>query len=424
MPAAGILHATDQEALVEFLYLAPVGLIKFQPDGRIAMANPKAVQLLMPLRGDPALSDLYRVVADIAPDLQTRVAAFQAPAGQICDQMQLPVKDTRIVLTLGIYKIRPDTLMAVVQDITRAIEQETRIRDDQQRFRAIFENVRDYAIYMVGLDGCLEEWNRSLHRLGGWQATDVVGAPFSTFFPAGDASATALLHRASRHGTAEFEGWGVRRDGTRFWGSTVATALPDTEGNPSGYVLVTRDLTERKRMEDRLVVLATTDPLTGATNRRAGETCLKESFGAWQRYGKDFAVLMVDIDHFKAVNDRFGHDVGDEVLVAAVHCARSVLREADIVVRWGGEEFLMVLPDTGRDIAAMVAERLRRAIADLRIEGYAQAGGIGATVSIGIGVPHPADAAAADVVHRADGALYQAKRNGRDRVVIGATVAD
>ncbi len=84
----------------------------------------------------------------------------------------------------------------------------------------------------------------------------------------------------------------------------------------------------------------------------------------------------------------------------------------------------MVLPDTGRDIAAMVAERLRRAIADLRIEGYAQAGGIGATVSIGIGVPHPADAAAADVVHRADGALYQAKRNGRDRVVIGATVAD
>jgi diguanylate cyclase (GGDEF)-like protein/PAS domain S-box-containing protein len=412
--------ASDYEALIEFLYLTPVGIIKFRPDGKIEMANPAAAQLLMPLAAGSDLSDLYVVLSAVAPDLRQRVESFRAPAGPICDQLQMAVPGTRIVLTLGVNKINPDALMAVVQDITRAIEQENRIRDDQQRFRAIFENVRDYAIFTADIDGRVDEWNRSLNRLGGWEPDDVTGEPIEVFFPpgaAGQSCSNSLLDRTRRNGTAEFEGWGVRKDGSRFWGSTVATALPDREGRANGYVLVTRDLTERKRMEDRLVTLATTDPLTGVLNRRAGEARLQDAFRHWQRYGRVFAVLMIDCDHFKTVNDRQGHDAGDKVLEAVARICTGILREADVTIRWGGEEFVLLLPATGLAAAVAVAERLRAAIAAAATECHGHA--ITVTVSIGVAAVDEPDAAADDVVHRADRALYRAKHAGRNRVVAG-----
>jgi diguanylate cyclase (GGDEF)-like protein/PAS domain S-box-containing protein len=406
------------EALIEFLYLAPVGIIRFRPDGRIELANPAAAQLLMPLAGNAELSDLYRVLSAVLPDLRARVERFAAPAGQILDQMQLTVPGTRTVLTLGINKIDPDTMMAVIQDITRAIEQENRIRDDQQRFRAIFENVRDYAIFTVGLDGRVEDWNRSLNRLGGWEPADVTGAPVSMFFPPGQpdqARAATLLEGARQRGTAEFEGWGIRRDGSAFWGNTVATALPDGDGKVCGYVMVTRDMTERKQMEDRLVALATTDPLTGAFNRRAGEARLDEAFHAWRRTGRGFAALMVDCDHFKAINDRWGHDAGDEVLTALVRICGETVRRADVTVRWGGEEFLLLLPETGHDAAVAVAERLRRAVGAAKVARGDDT--IRFAISIGVAVAGIADANRDSIIRRADAALYRAKRAGRNRVV-------
>ncbi len=412
--------ASDYEALIEFLYLTPVGIIKFRPDGRIEMANAAAAQLLMPLAADRDLSDLYRVFSSTAPDLRARIERFQASYGQICEQVQLAVPGTRTVLTLGINKIDPDTLMAVIEDITRAIEQETRIRDDQQRFRAIFENVRDYAIFTVGLDGRIDEWNRSLSRLGGWEAVDVAGAPIDILFPSGQAGkpcGAALLDRTRQHGTAEFEGWGVRKDGSAFWGNTVATALPDREGRASGYVLVTRDLTERKQMEDRLVALATTDPLTGAYNRRAGEARLAEAFRSWQFHGRMFTLLMIDCDHFKDVNDRWGHDAGDEVLRALVRICGENTRATDVTIRWGGEEFLLLQPETSCETALVVAERLRLAIEAAKIASYG--GAITVTVSIGVANANKADAGADDVVRRVDRALYRAKGAGRNQVVAG-----
>ncbi len=408
----------DYEALLEFLYLTPVGIVKFRPDGRIEMANAMAAQLLMPLAADRDMSDLYRVLSRLSPDLRARIERFHPPCGQICAQLQLPVPGSRNVLTLGINKINPGTLMAVIEDITRAIEQERRIRDDQQRFRAIFENVRDYAIFTVGLDGCVDEWNRSLNRLGGWEAADVAGAPVDILFPpaaAGQTCAAGLLERTRQFGTAEFEGWGVRKDGSMFWGNTVATSLPDREGRASGYVLVTRDLTERKQMEDRLLALATTDPLTGACNRRAGDAKLAEAFRCWQCHGRIFTVLMLDCDHFKAVNDRWGHDAGDEVLRALVRICGENTRGPDAVIRWGGEEFLLLLPGTGPDIALSVAERLRRAIEAAKIA--SEAGILTVTISIGVAHAQAADTCVDDVVRRVDRALYRAKRTGRNRVV-------
>jgi diguanylate cyclase (GGDEF)-like protein/PAS domain S-box-containing protein len=410
--------ASAYELLLEFLNLTPVGLIKFTPDGTIELANAAAARLLLPLSEDGDLSNLYRALRNIAPDLPGSIESFHAPTGQICDQMQLTVPGSATVLTLSVNKIGPDTLMAVVQDISLAIAQETRIRNDQHRFRAIFEYIRDYAICTVAPDGCVEEWNRSLRRIGGWDPNDVDGMSINLFFPASvsatQATGSALLERARQHGTAEFEGWSLRKDGSVFWGSTVATALPDREGHANGYVLVTRDLTERKQHEDRLVALATTDPLTGTCNRRAGEFCLKDALTAWQRHGTNFALLLVDCDHFKRVNDRWGHDVGDKVLVALVRICRENLREADTIIRWGGEEFLLCLPGADRNMALSIAERLREAIARAPIDH--KGANVQVTVSIGIALVSTSDGYSDDIVRRADRALYRAKQAGRNRV--------
>jgi diguanylate cyclase (GGDEF)-like protein/PAS domain S-box-containing protein len=420
-PADPTAAASDYEALVEFLYLTPVGIVRFRPDGRIDMANPAAARLLMPLTSDAALSDLYAVFARLLPDLRARVERFLAPTGQIFEQMQLAVPGTRTVLTLGINKIDPDTFMAVVDDISRAIEQERRIRVDQMRFRAIFDNVRDYAIFTVGSDGRIDEWNRSLNRQGGWEPADMAGASIDVFFPTessgGPSPGATLLDRARRHGTAEFEGWTARRHAGPFWGNTVAAALPDADGQAIGFVLVTRDLTERKQMEDRLVTLATTDALTGALNRRAGDAKLLDAFRDWRRLDRGFAVLMVDCDHFKSINDRWGHEAGDAVLVALVRLCGENLRRADATIRWGGEEFMLLLPETGGDRLLMVAERLRMAIEAAQVihDGHA----IKVTVSIGIAAVQPADTSADDVTRRSDRALYRAKRAGRNRIVVG-----
>ena len=402
--------------LLEFLYLTPVGVVKFRQNGAIRMANPMATQLLMPLAPDADMTNLYRALSNVLPDLRERVARFHAPCGQLCDQLQLSAPGTGTVLTLTVHKIDPDTLMGVIQDISLAIEQETRLRDDQRRVWAIFENVRDYAIYTVDLGGRVDGWNRSLERIGGWREADVVGRPISMFFPEDDrALTTDLLSRARSAGTAELEGWRIRRDGSRFWGNTVATATPDADGQVCGYVLVTRDLTARKRMEDRLVALSITDPLTTAFNRRAGETMLADAYGLWRREGRVFSVLMVDCDHFKRVNDRWGHDAGDKVLVRLVQTCREKLRDLDTTFRWGGEEFLVLVPGANSVVSVTIAERLREAVAALVIE--APSDSITITVSIGVAEVAASDEGSPDTVRRADRAVYQAKANGRNRVV-------
>ncbi len=420
MPGAVECQAGDgaeYEDLIEFVYLAPVGIIKFQPDGTIGMANPTAAQLLMPIAADGGLTNLYALFARAMPDLRQRIERFRQPSGRIFEDMRFALPGTPMVAMLGVNKVDATTFMAVIQDVTRLVEQEARIRADHTRLSAILDHVHDYAIYTADIAGRVDDWNRSLRRLGGWEPDDIVGCPIEIFFPPGPeghASAATLLERARANGHDEYEGLGIRKDGHAFWSSTVATVLPDREGHAKGYVLITRDLAERKAKEDALIALASTDPLTGTRNRRAGRIHLDDAFRRWRRHGSAFALLMIDCDHFKSVNDRWGHDVGDAVLIALMRRCVETLRNSDIVIRWGGEEFLVVLPEMAGEGAMTVAERLRGAIeaTEIRSDGNT----IKVTVSIGVAEANAGDRVPDDVVHRADRALYLAKRNGRNRI--------
>jgi len=176
------------------------------------------------------------------------------------------------------------------------------------------------------------------------------------------------------------------------------------------------DALERVRNErDTLRRDSQTDPLTGLLNRRSLQAEVTSRCEARERFG----VLFMDLDHFKSVNDRFGHEMGDRVLVAVASVLKTALRPGDVVGRYGGEEFVGVVAGAGPESARLVAERLRRAIeAMLPPKG----GPTKLTISIGCTVfdPRQSDERSEELLHRADMALYAAKRTGRNRVVLVA----
>jgi diguanylate cyclase (GGDEF)-like protein len=170
----------------------------------------------------------------------------------------------------------------------------------------------------------------------------------------------------------------------------------------------------RERIAMRNQMLSLKDPMTGACNRRAFDGETARLLAAATAAPPEVAVLAFDLDHFKAVNDRFGHDTGDQVIQAAVTTARAVLRDTDRIFRMGGEEFVCVLHDTRLGEAEALAERLRR---DFEATGREFAGRpVGATMSIGVAAGCMAEQSLQDLVSRADLALYEAKRAGRNRV--------
>ncbi len=170
---------------------------------------------------------------------------------------------------------------------------------------------------------------------------------------------------------------------------------------------------------DRLERLAALDSLTGIYNRRFGITRLHEEFGRALRMNAPIGLLMMDLDHFKQVNDTYGHLAGDRVLLRIARVARSVLREGDIMVRYGGEEFLAILPGASRHDVTNVGERLRRKVSETSIEEGDES--IKVTISLGgISFPENDVPNETELVNRADQALYQAKESGRNCVVMAS----
>lgn len=179
--------------------------------------------------------------------------------------------------------------------------------------------------------------------------------------------------------------------------------------------LLNSRLTERHQMALTLYRLATTDPLTGAFNRGNLMDRGAEEFARHKRYQTPLSVLMIDIDHFKKVNDTYGHQVGDEVLKRMVAVILGSIRQTDVFGRYGGEEFMAFLSHTDGAGALEAAEQLRRVLGDLTMD--TEKGPFHFTVSIGVSEVKPGDQSLEDVIKRADAALYKAKEGGRNRVV-------
>jgi diguanylate cyclase (GGDEF)-like protein len=188
-----------------------------------------------------------------------------------------------------------------------------------------------------------------------------------------------------------------------------------------GRMLTYGNVSDLVRNAEELTELAMKDALTGSQNRRCFMARLDSEWKRYLRYGRALSLLMLDIDHFKSINDRFGHDVGDQVIVAVARLCEIQTRDSDVAARIGGEEFAILLPEAELDEACIAAKRLRNAIAGRTIV----CNGIDIAVTVSIGAT-TADASLTDsaaFMKRADEALYAAKRGGRNRVVCAGSTA-
>jgi diguanylate cyclase (GGDEF)-like protein len=207
-----------------------------------------------------------------------------------------------------------------------------------------------------------------------------------------------------------------RRDGSTFW-CTISGRAFDPADFSRGILFVVMDIDERKRMEQdlqnvnsRLATLATTDPLTGLANRRQLMAAMDREISRFDRYGHPFSVILMDVDFFTSLNDSFGHDAGDSVLCQIAKILREHSRKSDMAGRWGGEEFLMVCPETDLEGAAYLAELFRSRIAHHDFN-------LPVLVTASFGVEQYRSGSGADaLVKGADAALYQAKKECRNCV--------
>jgi diguanylate cyclase (GGDEF)-like protein/PAS domain S-box-containing protein len=205
------------------------------------------------------------------------------------------------------------------------------------------------------------------------------------------------------------------KDGSIVWVLTNAFVRFDSSGQPVSIEGLARDISERKRMEDQLMTLSRTDGLTGAYNRSHFMEKSEEVINMMRRYQHPASMMVADLDHFKSINDRYGHHAGDLALKAFTNVCRQEIRESDILGRLGGEEFGLMLPETTIQHAQVLAERIRKAAAAIAITLDDQT--IRVTVSIGLVELSTEDATLDSVMRRADLAMYQAKAGGRNQVV-------
>jgi diguanylate cyclase (GGDEF)-like protein/PAS domain S-box-containing protein len=203
----------------------------------------------------------------------------------------------------------------------------------------------------------------------------------------------------------------------RLWNAEVSSAA-FTVDNKRLIWASARDITERKGLEAELKRRATTDELTGVSNRGSFMDSLKAEYSRASRHKRNLSVIMMDLDNFKSINDRFGHATGDKVLRALARLCGQALREEDFIGRLGGEEFAVMLPETDAINALEVAERIRHLIATAVIDTESEDGAatLSPTCSFGVAILRDDDSSHEHLLARADKALYEAKENGRNRV--------
>ena len=290
-------------------------------------------------------------------------------------------------------------------------------KEAEERFRTAFEEA-PIGIAITGLDGRFQRVNRALGSILGLPREEIEGRPVTEFTHPEDQDASrAALEALIAGTTAAFraEKRYLHAGGHPVWVALSVTVVRDGSGAPVHFLSHLQDITERRRHDAELRELADHDPLTGLLNRRSFGHRLEAHVAEVARHGARGAAMVLDLDHFKTINDTLGHGAGDELVGRVARALRDRLRTDDVLARLGGDEFAVLLPHADRTAAESVARDILAVV-----RGEAVTAGNGrprrTTASIGIALFDPAhDATGEAVLVAADLAMYAAKEAGRDR---------
>jgi diguanylate cyclase (GGDEF)-like protein/PAS domain S-box-containing protein len=295
-------------------------------------------------------------------------------------------------------------IVVVSRDVTEQRLAERAGREAERRFEIAFDRA-PIGMALIGVDGSVERVNAALAGITGRSAEELAALRHEELLHPDDEelAAEAFASLLADDGMAT-ELRMVHADGHPVWVSLRATIVRDEEGEPVHVLVQVQDITERRSLEDQLRHLADHDPLTGLLNRRGIDRALAQHVARGRRYGAEGALLVLDLDGFKTVNDTLGHAAGDELIVTCARALRNRLRETDILARLGGDEFAVLLPAEGEAEAIVVAQAIVTVIREVT----------GVTASVGV-TPFGDEPTTTSAMDRADMAMYAAKQGGRDR---------
>ncbi len=418
------------EHLREYLYHASVGVVQTDMAGRVVLLNPVAVQLLMPLAspGD-FLANLWVTLDPLVPELRSILDAAPEQNGSLLSGFRIMLHPGKggqadaICLSLTLVKVGPDAVITTIADISEDIKYEWLLGKQEARLNAAMVAATPHAQVFLAADGRVASWNEAMQRLTGFTAAEMIGQSYAQLF-APDAITPDWMNdrlaEARLTGISHAEGK-LRRAGTEpFWGQSILFCT-EPGLRSDGYVLLLRDTGDHRDTIDSLMRAAKSDQLTGLANRRALYEAAELELKRHAIKPRDITLLMLDIDHFKRINDTYGHPVGDQVLRNLATTMLASVRSIDVVARLGGEEFAVLLPSTDVPMAVRIAQRIRAGIDVQRVN----AGECEISYRVSIGIAKFTDGMTGidDLIAAADVALYQAKHLGRDRVCVAGDAA-
>jgi diguanylate cyclase (GGDEF)-like protein/PAS domain S-box-containing protein len=428
----------EHQDLLQLLYMAPVGLIKADLKGDIALANAMAAQLLMPLSRDGEMANLFTLLEDLLPDFRSQVASFIPLHGSICDSMQIRVNtnsgDLSVpkILSVTVIKINEVTLVASLSDVSEEKRMAMQIAESEARMRGLLDAALD-SIISMDAQGHITDWNRQAECMFGWTKDEVMGAKLVDIITPEQSRTDQemSLVRFLKTGQTEIPSQRVELTTMRRGGFGFPAELSLIPFEMNGVHHVTAfisDITDRKRADQMVHQLAYHDPLTGLANRTLLRDRMSQAMMAGERSKFHSALMLLDLDNFKPINDLHGHNVGDLLLVEVARRLKNCVREVDTVARLGGDEFVVLLGNLDVSQAGaceqclIVAEKIRVSLSSPYQLNLSQTANPAPTVehhcsaSIGVVMFVGHQASLTDILKRADAAMYQAKDAGRNMV--------
>ncbi|MEW6262973.1 MAG: diguanylate cyclase [Thermodesulfobacteriota bacterium] len=368
---------------------------------------------------------------------------------ELIETVSAAVKERKLSLSEKMFRLR---LEHEIQSATRALEDKNRLlehknqetdhllrelrmrQEEVEGTKNYLENLLESSVdAIVSADGRrrLSFFSLGAEEMFGYRSGDVLGRPLRNLFPSDRNDLGRLLRKLKAHtGVKHFEAEMLKKNGRPMVVDISAAHLRRQPGD-AGLLLIIKDIADRKRLEEELKTknlylekISVTDGLTGLFNHLHFHRCLHDEFQRARRFGTSLSLIMLDLDDFKLINDTYGHQIGDQVLILLAELIRECVREVDTAARYGGEEFAIVLPQTDVADAVVVATRLKETIEKTpRFPKIYK--GLKVTASLGLaGYPEADVHSPQDLIRYADKALYRAKEIGKNRVVLGGAAGD